>query len=470
MNHWDPSLDSWYKHATRTDSRHPFRPRRPGYIIESPRYWGNGIHRPVREIPPGDEYQEHQPNLLYDDWWAGEYLIRGTYDDWRKGRFRPTKAQQRPRPEEQYGMGDGNHDSEPRWTNDVPMGEAGLNNRSDSYLADSEGEPEKATLPSELGSKSPTKSTDSERTIVRDQNAHNGDGDGDKGNHGLEDLRESLKALHQCLEGLKKEREMIHHERVQLVRLRQEFEQIIHTLYETKLGTRRAREGQDHGYSGSHAVGGYPYTPHKGAAKPGPSRFNWKAPQRRYETYSEESSYGRYDLKWMQAFLTELADTGAIIDIPWPTPTLKMEKLSEIPRELRHCFQHPAVHAPGDSLLRQWNAFTFFLQGFGLQACEPRHYCGKTGVRSDHRCQLIFDIELQGAGDIAKLERLKAKLQDEKKRWHPDGHRRKWKMRQESKEEEEEECAKAVFNAVVNASDACGRLLKGVGGFGGFHV
>ncbi|EEP76127.1 predicted protein [Uncinocarpus reesii 1704] len=423
MDYWDPSLDFWYSHTTHQYPRPPFHHR--SYLHPASDRWSQ--RTPIREEFFGNG---HFP-ALYRDPWDDELPTWATHECWGERYPQHLNAERHHDQEDRahdrdYGL----YDTSTLFSVSESMGEAERNNRSDPYLADNE----KASSSSEV----PSKDSRESRAL----------GDGMCAPQSPEIFfAESLKTLREYLLDLKQEREKFRQERVELEKLRETFERIVETWCENRLGVWRIQQepGRDNE----------------------PSRSPQKQHERRQtcERSLENTAFERYDNKWLEVQLAELGDMDAI-NIPWPTRTLKMDGLSEIPAELRTCFLHGRVNAPDDSLLRQWNAFTFFLAAFDLKPGDPQHYCGKGAMRTDDQCHLNFNIQVRGRYNLAKVQKLKAKLLEEKRRWHPDGQRRKWRLRQGSNEVEEE-CAKAVFNAVVNASTVCGRLLSRASDFRG---
>lgn len=384
------------------------------------------------------------------------YSTRETYDTW--GRYLKPDGQPDCGPEEDLGGFIGTYDNAPGFPSDISMQETD-SNTIDLERAYDEPELEPEPKRTDLAS-NPTETQEN----IEEQRQELDD-----------NMAESIKALRQCLQGLKSEREKIHHERMQFEKVHQTLNDMIQAWRLIKPGIRASQDDPHQGPSGLYFYQTGLSDPPRKFAKPGPSRFDkGKKAQRADHVSPEKVAFDEYNQRWMQEQLGGVRDACPII-IPWPTLTLQVQNLSDVPPELEQCFRRPELHAPLGSLLQQWNAFTFFVKACGLKPCEPLHHCGIGQAPSDYQCELIFDIQWQGLQDMAKLHRLKAILKEEKRRWHPDGHRKRWRWRPPGiirLEESEDDCAKAVFNAVVAASDACRRVMKiaGVNLRGGFNA
>ncbi|KAI2016180.1 hypothetical protein LOY97_000800 [Ophidiomyces ophidiicola] len=431
MDYGDSSLDSWFD-CTPHRGPVPFRRQNlEPYFV--PQWIGNERSR----IPCGEA-----SFLGHVDWLPDGYLIDDLYDNWANDYTQPQSAgpwcspgSRRDRPHDV----DGNH------IHHGPVNEARPDNSNDPYLANNVRETERCDLQDNLQSKLYAKGGDESLPLPRVQDA---------------DLfKSAYEVLQKCIEDLKTEHERIRDERVKLENLHNDFEFWLQKCSEIKSNYERGRKGAS--------------SRRKDQRKNCPGReelgsdASKQTLQEVHDDEEVETAFERYNVKWLQARLAEVGD-AEIIDIPWPTQTLEVGGLSDIPVELRQCFRHPAIHAPDKSQLRQWNAFKFFLESFGLVPCKPDHYCGKTNLCVDSQCQLNFDIRFRGMWELSRVQELKTRLREEKRRWHPDGYRRKWQSKW--RPAEEEESAKAVFNAVVRASFSCDSLLRQNGGLGSSGV
>ncbi|KAF3480338.1 uncharacterized protein GIQ15_05685 [Arthroderma uncinatum] len=173
-------------------------------------------------------------------------------------------------------------------------------------------------------------------------------------------------------------------------------------------------------------------------------------------------SIGEYNAAWKVVY--ENKDTaGNRPVIPWPTANLQVNALTHHPRQPRRGLSRhsrlPKQISEDIFQLRTWNAFSFFVQAFGL---HPRYtHVGSSRSDSvaaeDVRDVMVFDIRVQGASR-EKLNALKTQLVQEKLRWHPDRLKRLnmyFNM-------EEEEAAKAVLSAVLECSKACNCCLESI--------
>ncbi|KAI1957811.1 hypothetical protein LOZ58_005562 [Ophidiomyces ophidiicola] len=426
MDYGNSSLDSWFdctpRRAPVPFRRHNLEP----YFV--PQWIGNERSRILRG---------EASFLGHVDWLPDGYSIDHLYDNWANDYTQPQSAEPWCSPGSRR---DRRHDVDGNHIHHGPVNEARPSNSKDPYLANNEQETERCGLQDNLQSKLSGKGGDDSLPLPRVQDAAL--------------FKSAYEVLQKCIEDLKTEHERIRDERVRLENLHNGFEYWLQKCSELKSNYERGCKGASR---------------RKDQRKDCPSREELgsdTSKQTLQEVHNDgevETAFERYNVKWLQARLAEVEDTE-IIDIPWPTQTLEVGGLSDIPVELRQCFQHPAIHAPDKSQLRQWNAFKFFLESFSLVPCKPDHYCGKTNLCVDSQCQLNFDIRFRGLWELPRVQELKTRLQEEKRRWHPDGYRRKWQSKW--RPAEEEESAKAVFNAVVRASFSCESLLRRNGGLG----
>lgn len=152
--------------------------------------------------------------------------------------------------------------------------------------------------------------------------------------------------------------------------------------------------------------------------------------------------------------------------LPWPTSTLTALPLLHVHNLPRADVSHhhnsyflQAIHTNKIDTyqLRKWQVFNFFLEPFGLRSRDPLQGHANWPYYDPSSLTLSFDIETNGASKT-ELEQLRKQLRSEMLRWHPDQLRRvQWKS---PLSEQEDECAKAVWGAIDDASKVCERCLR----------
>ncbi|KAL1955346.1 hypothetical protein VTO42DRAFT_8628 [Malbranchea cinnamomea] len=262
------------------------------------------------------------------------------------------------------------------------------------------------------------------------------------------------------LRRLEKERAKMKRERLHFQRLNSGLQDLLRSWE----GVGRTHEPAPHTAEGVCAANWYERSPQfdcplSAATDPGPGFPYGDVPPTSHFTESGDAvtSIDRYNQAWTEAKDISASGSNSLAVVPWPTPTLKAEDLSRdegVPFHLS--FEHSPRSLPPEISndlyhLRKWNAFNFYLKPFGLKPflkLDVQHDDDVEGGTS-----FIFDIEPNGA-TREKLDKLKAQLIQEKLRWHPDRLKR---MRLARFSELQNECAKAVWGAVVDASKALER-------------
>ncbi|KAM5433045.1 hypothetical protein MferCBS31731_007269 [Microsporum ferrugineum] len=267
-------------------------------------------------------------------------------------------------------------------------------------------------------------------------------------------LRKTVKMLRGEVEELKKK--MIR-ERLECQRLGSIVEEMMEYL---------KREEHTHWGHRSEQRANFYHRHHHFGMRPGEAGRRDTGQSHRPSTYKApprpSKSIDDYNNAWKSVSDSKDAP-GARVVIPWPTSSLQASPLSQHPQS-QSGFLRPS-HLPKEIRenifqLRKWNAFSFFVQAFGLYPLYMQidGAGGQIEGPEEPREAILFDIRVQGASR-ERLAALKAQLVQEKLRWHPD----RLKRLSIGFRGEEEETAKAVLSAVLASSQACNRCLNLLG-------
>lgn len=246
---------------------------------------------------------------------------------------------------------------------------------------------------------------------------------------------QSARNLRQYLKGLKKERMELQRERMVLQELNSGIEEILqYCRHDARRGTPQPRSSDG-----------------RRLHKDRPGRAGCRGHNFPPSYEDVRLALDRYNSAWLEVPPRSFPETGEAT-LPWPSYSLQANELAQVPPLNRRRPRLPQEITEDIFQLRKWNTFCFFTQACGLRP----HYRLVNVEDSDDRTALRLEVKTRGASRV-KLEALKSQLVREKLRWHPDRLRR---MGIGSLSEQEEEAAKAVWGAVIDASRACERCLE----------
>ncbi|KAK2762866.1 hypothetical protein FQN54_001041 [Arachnomyces sp. PD_36] len=304
--------------------------------------------------------------------------------------------------------------------------------------------------------------------------------------------------LQKYIQELKRERALLRRERQSFHQLNSQFRSLLCSL-KTELSQRcgvgcRCRAGKRKGNNVEDEHGGCGRTSdrprnrqcvhgdntRRGDASVGGIPPNWTGGD-----YDNSALY-RYNAAWDALRTVDneaLLDSGERLEIPWPTVDLKYTSLIDLYSYKSHHYNRNHHALPPEIMhdpfqLQKWNAFCFFVEAFGFRAYyafEPvtgsplssTNYNGRKGYNpNDDRTILIFNIDVVSppmSRQRGGLGALKAQMQKEKLRWHPDRWRLSMGGAAGMLADEKVDSAKAVWDAVVDISQACEIYLRGLG-------
>lgn len=166
-------------------------------------------------------------------------------------------------------------------------------------------------------------------------------------------------------------------------------------------------------------------------------------------------------------------------EISWPTRDLQYTSLGRYDLYNQH-YIYSSRTLPPEIMhdffqLQKWNTFCFFVEAFGFKAYyafEPvvdspslgrRHGRTRKINVDGEQSRLVFHIDIL-RNDMSRarrqLEALKAQMQQEKLRWHPDRWRLSMRQAVGTLVDEKMESAKAVWGAIIEVSQACDAHLR----------